>query len=128
MNFQQAVKSGFQNYSNFQDRASRSEFWWWVLFTVIVGIVAAIIDTTVFGVADPKEMGPVDLVTTLALLSPNIAMNARRLHDVDKSGWWMLIMLTIIGIPVVLYWCCLKGDEATNRFGSPAEEPVRRVL
>ena len=88
MNFQQAVKSGFQNYGNVKDRASRSEFWWWVLFSVLVGVVAVIIDMTVFGVTDSK--GPVDIVTSLALLAPNIAVNARRMHDIDKSGWWML--------------------------------------
>ena len=117
MNFQQAVKSGFQNYGNVKDRASRSEFWWWVLFSVLVGVVAVIIDMTVFGVTDSK--GPVDIVTSLALLAPNIAVNARRMHDIDKSGWWMLINLTIIGIPVFIYWCCQKSDATTNRFGPP---------
>ena len=57
------------------------------------------------------------MIFVLAVLVPNITVTVRRLHDVDRSGWWMLIPMTIIGIIPYLYWVCKKGDEGENRFG-----------
>ena len=59
-----------------------------------------------------------------------LSLSVRRLHDIDRSGWWNLIIFTIIGIVVLLYWACKKGDEGENRFGAdtlgsePAEPAV----
>ena len=104
MGFFDAVKICFIKYTEFSDRSSRSEFWLFTLFTVIAGLVAAFIP-------------PLDSIVGLVLLVPGLSVSVRRLHDVNRSGWWLLIELTVIGIFLVLYWCCKKGDEGENRFG-----------
>jgi uncharacterized membrane protein YhaH (DUF805 family) len=125
MNFQDSVKSGLTNYANFQGRASRSEFWWFALFCAIIGLVAGVTDAALFGVTDPQETGPAGVVANLALLIPSLSIGARRLHDVDRSGWWQLIMLTIIGIALLIYWFIKPGDEGINTFGAPNPQTLR---
>lgn len=116
MNFIEAVQSGFKKYADFKTRSSRSEFWFWVLFTFILNIITSIFDSIMFQVG-PGQTGPIGLILSLALLCPNISIGARRLHDINKSGWWQLLVLTVIGIIPLIYWLCKKGDEETNRFG-----------
>ena len=114
MNFTQAIASGFSNYVGFSGRASRSEFWYWVLFTIIGQIVAGILD----GLILPEL--PISLLATvfsLATFLPGLALNFRRLHDIDRTAWWVLIVFTIIGAFVLLYWACCKGTTGANRFG-----------
>lgn len=116
MNFFQAIGSGFSNYVNFSDRAIRSEYWLWILFTVIGGLVAGILDAALFGqndIVSTPLTGIFDVVTFL----PSLAISVRRLHDIDRTGWWVLIALTIIGCFVLIYWACLKGTAGPNRFG-----------
>lgn len=116
MNFPTAVKTCFTNFANFKDRASRSEFWWFFLFGILVSIVAGVIDAVAFGIVTGQS-GPVATVVSLALLVPNLSVTARRLHDINRSGWWMLLVLTIVGILLLLFWYCQKSDEGDNRFG-----------
>jgi len=62
---------------------------------------------------------PLSTIFFLAIIIPAISVSVRRLHDINRSGWWLLLELTIIGILFpLLYWCCKKGDEGANRFGS----------
>ena len=109
MNFFEAVKSAFSKYGVIAGRSLRSEYWYFQLFIFIGGLVSA--------VPDIQIGGPVYVIFVLAVLVPNITVTVRRLHDVDRSGWWMLIPMTIIGIIPYLYWVCKKGDEGENRFG-----------
>ncbi len=116
MNFGQAIASGFTNYVNFSGRASRSEYWLWVLFTVIGGLATGILDSALFSNSSPTSStlnGIFELVTFL----PGLALNVRRLHDINRTGWWIFIVFTIIGIVVLLYWACKRGTEGPNRFG-----------
>jgi uncharacterized membrane protein YhaH (DUF805 family) len=111
MNFGQAISSGFSNYVNFSGRACRSEYWFWTLFAVIVSAVTAAIDG-VTGI-------PVtNAIAGLALFLPGLAVSVRRLHDLDRTGWWLLLVFTGIGIFVLIYWDCVKGTDGSNRFGS----------
>jgi uncharacterized membrane protein YhaH (DUF805 family) len=110
MNFAAAVRSGFNNYVTFSGRASRSEYWYWALFTVIASIAAGIVDGVV-------GLGVVETVVSLALFLPSLAIAVRRLHDIDRTGWWVLIAFTVIGLIVLIYWDCVKGTEGPNRFG-----------
>ena len=88
MSFADAIKSGFRNYVTFKGRASRSEFWWWTLFAVLVQSATSIIDDTVNSIA------------SLALLLPGIAVNVRRLHDTNRRGTWLLwpVFTLVVGI------------------------------
>ena len=112
MNFKEAVETGFKKYADFSGRAARSEYWFWALFVVIVNILASIIDSVVFGAA-----GIVGVIVTLGLFIPGIAVTARRLHDIGKSGWWQLLAITIIGLIPLLIWYCTKGPATDNAFG-----------
>jgi len=113
MNFGEAIGSGFRNYVNFSGRAPRSEFWYWSLFVLLVSIGANIIDSALL----QNELSPIGMLWGLATFLPGLAVGVRRLHDIDRSGWWLLIVLTIIGIFVLLYWDCVRGTAGANRFG-----------
>ena len=111
MNFTEAIQSGFNQYVTFSGRAARSEYWFWVLFSVLANIAAGIVDAIL-------GLGLVGALVSLALLLPGLAVSARRLHDIDRTGWWMLIALTVIGIIVLLIWACMKGTTGPNRYGA----------
>jgi len=110
MNFVQAIQSGFSNYATFSGRAPRSEYWYWALFSFLLQIAANIIDVAATG-------GVIGGLLSLALLLPSIAVGARRLHDIDRTGWWLLIAFTGIGIILLIVWACIKGTDGANRFG-----------
>ena len=134
MGFVEASKSYLVKWLNFKGRTSRSEYWWGYLFSLImsftisfiIGFVAAL-----FGVEeDSATAGLLQLPLALFLMIAGLSLSVRRLHDIDRSGWWNLIIFTIIGIVALLYWACKKGDEGENRFGAdtlgsePAEPAV----
>jgi uncharacterized membrane protein YhaH (DUF805 family) len=116
MGFTEAISSGFRNYVNFSGRAARSEFWFWVLFSILLSIAAGIIDFAMFGIRD--GVSPISSLVSLALLLPGLAVSVRRLHDTDRSGWWVLLFLIpLIGAIVLLIWYCSRGTPGGNRFG-----------
>jgi len=116
MNFGEAIQSGFQNYVNFSGRSQRSAYWYWVLFAVLAGVAGAIVDGILFGYK-PEGINAVQAIVGLALLLPGIAVAVRRLHDLDRTGWWFLLVLTGIGAILLIVWFCWKGTEGPNRFG-----------
>ena len=100
MDFMTAVRTCFSKYVTFAGRARRSEFWFFVLFTFVVGLVASFIDF-VLGTDDfNNDTGLVNTLSGLALFLPSIAVAARRLHDIGRSGWWQLVGL--VSIPVIV--------------------------
>jgi uncharacterized membrane protein YhaH (DUF805 family) len=115
MDFMQAIQAGFRNYVNFSDRASRSEYWFWVLFVILVSIVTGILDALIF---PGNYVSPINTLANLALFLPGLSVGIRRLHDIDRTGWWVLLAFTIIGVIVLLIWACTKGTPGPNRFGS----------
>jgi len=124
MGFTDAIKTGFHKYIGFSGRAMRSEYWYWVLFVLLLQIVAWLIDMTVFGF-NTTGVNPIGLIVSLATLLPGLAVSVRRLHDTDRTGWWVLIALTVIGAFVLIYWACLRGTVGANQFGSdPLEGKV----
>jgi len=109
MTFGQAIQSGFRNYANFGGRASRSAFWYWILFVVLIHIAVSIV------LGDDEVVW---LLVSLALVLPNIAVWVRRLHDIDRTGWWFLLFFVPIAFIVPIYWACCRGTQGSNRFGS----------
>ena len=125
MNFVEAVKSGYQNYVNFSGRSQRSAFWWWVLFQVVVSIVIGAVEGGGSSTMNDGMMsasynaGPIGIIWSLANLLPGIAISVRRMHDIDKSGWWVLIdLIPLVGFIIYLVWACQKGTTGDNRFGA----------
>ncbi|MFZ2139214.1 MAG: DUF805 domain-containing protein [Xanthobacteraceae bacterium] len=90
MNFTQAISSGFNNYVNFTGRAARSEFWYWTLFAILASIAGELIDLALF--SSSSTFTPVQTLVNLALFLPGLAVSVRRLHDLDRTGWWLLLI------------------------------------
>ncbi len=115
MTFQQAVQSGLQNYANFKDRSCRSEYWWWFLFAIIVGVVGAVIDAII-------GIQIVSFIAGLALLLPGLAVGVRRLHDIGKSGWFILLgiipIINFIGVFVLIYFFVQPTQPVPNEWGT----------
>jgi uncharacterized membrane protein YhaH (DUF805 family) len=104
--FGEAIQRGFQQYATFYGRASRSEFWWWTLFTCLVGAAFGIIGSDVL-----KSLG------YLALLLPNVAIAVRRMHDTGRSGWWVLIsLIPVVGIIVFIVFAA-EESKGANQYG-----------
>ncbi len=114
MGFGQAIGSGFRNYANFFGRAGRSEFWYWILFAFLGSIVAEILDAAIF-VYHPG-LSPLNTLFTIVMLLPSLAVMVRRLHDTGRSGWWLFLVPTVIGIFVLLYWASFEGTAGENKY------------
>ena len=107
------------NYANFNGRASRQEYWMFILFNFIFTIVVGFIDGFL-------SLGFLSLLYLLAILIPGLAVLVRRLHDVNKSGWWFfIIFIPIIGAIWMLILLCTDGNPGENSYGpSPKAAPV----
>lgn len=132
MNMMTAVKTVYSKYATFTGRARRSEFWWYFLFYFIVNIVLGWVDSVLFGtVTETGSLATGDyaynastdtpvlsMIFALASLLPSLAVTARRLHDINRSGWWMLIsLIPIVGLILMIVWAATGGDKGPNRFG-----------
>ncbi|MDQ3058119.1 MAG: DUF805 domain-containing protein [Pseudomonadota bacterium] len=104
MNFGQAISTCLSKYATFSGRASRSEFWWFFLFQVLVLVAASMIGETLYG------------LVALGFLLPSLAVATRRLHDIDKSGWWQLLTLTGIGYLLLLYWWAQPTEHSAGSY------------
>jgi uncharacterized membrane protein YhaH (DUF805 family) len=114
MNMIEAVKAVFSNYATFSGRARRAEYWWFVLFSLIVSIVLALLT------GDPSSgTGLIGAIWSLATFIPSIAVGVRRLHDIDRTGWWLLIcFIPLIGWIVLIVFFATRGQIGPNRFGA----------
>ena len=117
MNFRVAIIKCFMLYAIFSGRAGKAEYWWFFLFTFILGIMASVIDSTL---GLDKAIGGNGGVTTLiqiATFLPSIAVGSRRLHDTGRSGWWQLlwIVLVIGWIPLIMWLASKSSDD--NKYG-----------
>jgi uncharacterized membrane protein YhaH (DUF805 family) len=110
-----AIGTGFARYAIFYGRASRSEYWWFWLFAVVCDLVATALINT-----DNVAVVVLGLIIYLVLILPTAAVGVRRMHDIDRSGWWLLFgMIPTVGTIALLIWYCTSGERGTNRFGEP---------
>ncbi len=131
VSFLDAATLGFTRYVDFRGRSSRAEYWWWALFVVLVDIIAQAIDTVVLG-TDLWDTGLLATVWELAVLIPSLALGARRLHDINRSGWWLAglfgyILLIIPGLVMtvlLIIWACKRGDTGPNKYGPDPRQPT----
>ena len=117
MSFASSIKICFSKYAVFSGRASRSEYWWFALFLFIAGIVTSIIDVMIMGYSS-ENFGPINAIFSVITFLPGLAVGARRLHDIDRSGWWQLLVFTIIGIILLVICFATAGSNKKNKYGS----------
>ncbi len=122
MNLFEAVGSVYRNFGNFNGRASRSEFWWFQMFLLIIYFFVFVLSIRL-----PIVGSMFAGLVLLANLLPSLAVLARRLHDSDKSGWWVLIAFVPFGNLLLLVFALLPSDPGPNRYGlSPSIQSVQR--
>lgn len=109
--------NAMRNYAIFRGRASRSEFWSFYAVYMLAAIALALLDQSYFGTVR-EESGIITLLFGAVHTLPGIAVQVRRLHDINRSGWWILINLTGVGILVMLIVATLKGTDGSNSFGT----------
>ncbi|GAA3534959.1 DUF805 domain-containing protein [Aeromicrobium panaciterrae] len=110
MNLEQAVRTVLSKYADFSGRARRSEFWFWELAVIIASIIGGIIDAIIGAQI-------FQIIIGLGTLIPSLAVGARRLHDIDKSGWWQLIgIIPIVGWIILIVWWATDG-KPDNQYG-----------
>lgn len=107
MKFGTAISTCLSKYATFSGRATRSEFWWFYLFTFLINWIAGLVAGNL-----------ISLIISLAFVIPLWAAGARRLHDIGRSGWWQLLFITIIGIFVLIYWFVQDTVAEANQYGS----------
>lgn len=106
-----------KKYATFDGRAHRTEFWMFVLVNIIISIGLSIVDA-VIGTSGDAGAGLLSGLYSLAVLIPTLAVGARRLHDIGRSGWWQLLaLIPIIGAIVLIVWFATKGNESENEHG-----------
>jgi uncharacterized membrane protein YhaH (DUF805 family) len=109
--FKEAINTTIlQKYLDFSGRATRSEYWYFVLFYFLCAFIAGILDGIL-------GLGVFSIIAVFGLLLPSLAVAVRRLHDTGKSGWWMLIGIVPLAFIVLLVFFCQKSDEAENAYG-----------
>lgn len=126
MTFMDSISVCFSKYISFSGRAQRSELWWFILFIMIGSAIAGSADSVIFG-TNVYMMGGMEFsynagfignVFALATFLPMWAVEVRRLHDVGKSGWWLLLnLIPVIGFIVLLIWVIGKGTDGENAYG-----------
>ena len=130
MSFTDAVQNVLMNnYANWDGRASRSEYWWFFLFTFILQLIALPIDIVVFGydMMDPAAFQIVGTIAGLALFLPSLCVLVRRLHDLGKSGWWFLIaLIPFLGIIVLLVFMVTEGEQLPNQYGEVPTNTIKQ--
>ncbi|MFP7673161.1 DUF805 domain-containing protein [Marivita sp. S0852] len=119
MTFQDAIKTCFSKYATFTGRAQRSELWWFVLFLLIVNTVLSFVDSAIFGqTVEGQTISVLGGLFSLGVFLPSVAVGVRRLHDLDKSGWWyLLVFIPLIGALILVYFFVQKGSDGPNQFG-----------
>jgi uncharacterized membrane protein YhaH (DUF805 family) len=115
----------YLKYAQFTGRSDRKEFWYYVLFYLIVSAILSVIDGTIFPSAigaDGMSIDPLTSIFGLISLIPGIAVSVRRLHDTGRSGWWYLLwFIPLIGWIFLLIWYCQKGHPEQNAYGDAPE-------
>lgn len=110
VSFSDAISLAFKNYVNFHGRSTRAEYWWFFLFTFTLSIVTQIIDSF-------SSLGVTNFISSLIVLLPSLAVGVRRLHDIGKSGWWLLLWFAVIVGWVILFVWSFRKSDGPNKYG-----------
>ena len=111
VSFSDAISLAFKNYVNFKGRSTRAEYWWFFLFTFTLSAITEAID--VF-----SSLGIMSTIFSLIVFMPSLTVGVRRLHDINRSGWWILMwFVPIVGWVLLIVWYTRRSDEGINRYG-----------
>ncbi len=116
MSFFEAIAACFSRYADFKGRAARAEFWWFLLFLLLASAFANLMTKSFFG---DIAANVVSSIFFLAVVVPTMSVSARRLHDMNHTGWWQLLSVLGVGTMILLIWFMLPGTKDVNRFGNP---------
>lgn len=119
VSFIDSIKLGFRNYFVFSGRSTRAEYWWWVLFVLLADSILTVYDIIVGTFS--SDNGLFTTLFGLGILIPSLALGARRLHDINRTGWWQLMLLgsfLLIPMIVLICWAIRRGDASPNKYGS----------
>lgn len=116
----------FKQYADFSGRARRKEYWFYMLFYILIMFGLNILDSVLGTFSEAAGIGVLGGVFSLAALLPSLAVSVRRLHDTNRSGWWLLIgFVPLVGAIVLLVFFC-QGSRDNNRFGhNPTLQPAQ---
>jgi uncharacterized membrane protein YhaH (DUF805 family) len=125
MNWYLAV---LNKYAVFQGRARRREYWMFTLINLLIVTGLSFVDMVTGWYSLAGEVGMLSGLYSVAVLIPSLAVSVRRLHDTDRSGWWVLLcFLPIVGVIVLLVFFVLEGTPGSNRFGEDPKQPAGQV-
>ena len=117
MNMKQSFISVFSNWNNFSGRACRSEYWYFLLSVILVAFILTIFEVLLVIYSTEIGYGPLSLIFQIIVIIPSISLTSRRLQDRGISGWWQLLQLTIIAIPILIIIYMLPAKEDENKWG-----------
>lgn len=119
MTFGQSISTCFSKYCTFSGRASRSEYWWWFLFSFIIGCLFGIPSSiTAVNHSASSGLPIISYIVSLALFLPSLGVLFRRLHDTGKSGWWWLIgFIPAVGTIILIVFLAMPSQPVTNDYG-----------
>ena len=101
MTIQDSVKTCIRKYADFSGRATRAEYWWWVLATILASFAVGAVDSFISFVTSSYGYSPLSTIFGLAVLLPDLAVTCRRLHDIGKSGWWQLLWVVLAVLAII---------------------------
>lgn len=111
-------------YATFSGRARRKEYWMFLLINLVVSVALALIDSLIGSVSE-SGMGLLSSVYSIGVLIPLLALSVRRLHDIGRTGWWVLIsIIPVIGAVVLLVFMLLDSEPGSNRYGANPKEGI----
>ena len=145
VSFLDAIRFGFRHYFDFRSRSTRAEYWWWFLFVVLADVILSAVDMMIGTYDVETNSGLISLLFAWGILVPGLALGARRLHDINRTGWWQLMWLSFflmialailqlpwyISVPVILSPVIIllrlaikPSDEGTNKHGPAPRHPT----
>lgn len=125
--FTDAIRLGFQHYFDFSGRSTRAEYWWWLLFALLADVILSVVDIMIGTYNVQSNGGLLSGLFGLVILIPGLALGARRLHDINKTGWWQLmwlIVFLVIPLIILLWWAAKPSNVGTNKYGPAPQHPI----
>ena len=122
VSFIDALKLGFRNYVKFSGRSTPAELWWWVLFCFLnlfpFRMLIAVLEGSGFYFPAVSLLDFLNQIIFYGSIIPSLAVGSRRLHDINKSSWWLLLVFVpVVGWVVLIVWCATAGDRVANKYG-----------